>query len=221
MEFPITASEVSEKFYDMVGTIRNGYKCYYSVIPLQHQLKIVGTFNHLPNISTFTIELTPDFARRFVNEDLPALVHAMKESFYKFIRTSYKYTTPFEHHSSQTIFYSMTQTNIRMLETIPAKPSMRPPRLEIPDIPPTPAPLVIPSTSAKEEETISSNPPVFPEQGKIFTSDGKILMPPPPPPNLPPLPTLSSSFDVNLTSKRKRPLTPTDYISIPDGQDYQ
>ena len=170
--------------------------------------KIVGTFNCLPNLSTFHIDLVLQFLRKYMDEDMPALVTSMKDSFYKFIRNSYKYTTPFEHHTSQTVFYSMTQTNIRMLETVQFHRHINL-QVEIPDGPSTS------NEPDNSQEGILQTAPILSSQGQLHTSDGKILMPPPMYPH-PPL----TPFDITFTSNKKRSLSPTEYLNTTHGKDY-
>ena len=71
MEKLINADEISEKLYYMVGNLKKGYTCHFTVVPLHNQFKIVGIFKHMPNMSTFTIDIVLEFARKTVNEDLP------------------------------------------------------------------------------------------------------------------------------------------------------
>ena len=71
-----------------------------------------------PYISTFTIDFTPDIPRRFVDCELPALVLSIKNSFYSFMQSSHSYTTPYGHHTEQTVFYYLVQMHIKILETV-------------------------------------------------------------------------------------------------------
>ena len=93
-------------------------KIEFTVVQLTNQFKIIGIMTKSPDISTFTIDLQPDVPRRYIDGDMPSLVYALKDRFYKFIKNSHKFTTPFENHTDQTVFYFMTQLNIRILDTV-------------------------------------------------------------------------------------------------------
>ena len=169
MERLISADEISEKLYYMVGHLRKGYTCHFTVVPLHNQFKIVGAFKHMPNMSTFTIDIVLEFARKTVNEDLPSVLLTMKENFYKFIKTIYKYSAPFEQFTSQSSFYSTTQTNIRLLETV------QPPKEN-----PNPLlPLFEMGPSTSTQEGLLLNPPIMTTQTPIYPKSREPLLPPP------------------------------------------
>ena len=176
MRVPVTGSELSANFKHMIGTMRRGAKANYSVVCLHNQIKIIGIFQQYPDISSYTIDLTPDIARRFVENDLPSVVVSMKERFYKFARTSYKYTTPFEHHTAQTVFYIMTHTSIKILETVSCQQATRPSLLEF-------ATTQTTQDQMQEQDEIPT-PPILGPNTQLVTSDGQILMPSPPVPPL-------------------------------------
>ena len=206
MERLITADEISERLYYMVGHLKTGHTCHFTVVPLHNQFKIVGTFKNMPNMSTFTIDLVLEFARKTVDEDLPGVLLTMKENFYKFIKTIYKYSAPFEQFTSQSSFYSTTQTNIRLLETVlPPKENPNPllPLFE-----------VGPSTS---QEGLLLNPPIRTTQTPIYAQQSAPLMPPPK--QIPPLPPIIPRPYDPTTKRRKRPSSPSDFINI-DGTDH-
>ena len=115
---PVTLDELRMKFKLTLGVMKRGTKIEYTVVKLNNQFKITGIITLPPDVSTFTIDLTPDIPRRFIDADLLSLVYAIKDRFYKFQRNSYKYTTPFENHISQTVFYFMAQLNFRVLDTV-------------------------------------------------------------------------------------------------------
>ena len=115
---PVTLFELKLKFKKMIGLVEPHTKIEYSIIPFQDQFKIVGFIIKYPDISTFTLDLTANIPRRFINTEMPTLVESIKESFSKFTYSSYKYTTPFENHAHQTIFYCLMQSHIRVLETV-------------------------------------------------------------------------------------------------------
>ena len=115
---PVTLEEFRVKFKLTIGKMKKDTKIEYSVVQLHNQFKVVGLFTKAPYISTFTIDFTPDIPRRFVDCDLPALVLSIKNSFYSFMQSSQSYTTPYGHHTEQTVFYYLVQMHIKVLETV-------------------------------------------------------------------------------------------------------
>ena len=207
MERLITADEISEKLYYMVGHLKTGHTCHFTVVPLHNQFKIVGAFKNMPNMSTFTIDLVLEFARKTVNEDLPSVLLTMKEKFYKFINTIYKYSAPFEQFTSQSSFYSTTQTNIRLLETV-LPPKENPNPL---------LPLFEMGPSTSTQEGLLLNPPIMTTQTPIYPKPSAPLMPPPK--QTLPLPPITPRPYDPTTKRRKRPASPSDFINI-DGTDH-
>ena len=69
-------------------------------------------------MSSFTIDLMSGIPRQFIDKDLSPLLIRVKEDFQRFSRTNYQYTSPFEHHTTQTMFYSLLQIHFRVLETV-------------------------------------------------------------------------------------------------------
>ena len=102
---PVTLDEFRIKFKLTVGKMKKDTKIEYSIVQLHNQFKVVGLLTKSPYISTFTIDFTPDIVRRFVDCELPALVLSIKNSFYSFMQSSHSYTTPYGHHTEQTVFY--------------------------------------------------------------------------------------------------------------------
>ena len=123
---PVTLDEFRIKFKLTIGKMKKDTKIEYSIVQLHNQFKVVGLLTKSPYISTFTIDFTPDIARRFVDCELPALVLSIKNSFYSFMQSSHSYTTPYGHHTEQTVFYYLVQMNIKILETVNYIPQQAP-----------------------------------------------------------------------------------------------
>ena len=163
---------------------------------MHNQFKVVGLLTKSPYISTFTIDFTPDIVRRFVDCELPALVLSIKNSFYSFMQSSHSYTTPYGHHTEQTVFYYLVQMHIKILETV----------------------NYIPQQHAPFFNTIGVSSSLLPEHSNYAMPQPPTLtqlMPPPPPicpTPAPQLPTLFEEYDPDYSlsayNKRKK-YTPT------------
>ena len=195
---PVTLDEFRIKFKLTVGKMKKDTKIEYSIVQLHNQFKVVGLLTKSPYISTFTIDFTPDIARRFVDCELPALVLSIKNSFYSFMQSSHSYTTPYGHHTEQTVFYYLVQMHIKILETV----------------------NYIPQQQAPFFNTIGVSPSLLPEHTNYSMPQPPTLtqlMPPPPPicpTPVPQLPTLFEEYDPDYSlsttynNKRKK-YTPT------------
>ena len=195
---PVTLDEFRIKFKLTVGKMKKDTKIEYSIVQLHNQFKVVGLLTKSPYISTFTIDFTPDIARRFVDCDLPALVLTIKNSFYSFMQSSHNYTTPYGHHTEQTVFYYLVQMHIKILETI----------------------TYIPQHQAPFYNSLGVSPSLLPEHSNYPVPQPPTLtqlMPPPPCPTpVPQLQSLLEEYDPdyytsntsNYNSKRKK-YTPT------------
>ena len=115
---PVTLDDFRVKFKLTIGKMKKDTKIEYSIVQLHNQSKVVGLLTKSPYICTFTIDFTPDIPRRFVDCELPALVLSIKNSFYSFMQSSHSYTTPYGHHTEQTVFYYLVQMHIKILETV-------------------------------------------------------------------------------------------------------
>ena len=195
---PVTLEELRIKFKLTVGKMKKDTKIEYSIVQLHNQFKVVGLLTKSPYISTFTIDFTPDIARRFVDCELPALVLSIKNSFYSFMQSSHNYTTPYGHHTEQTVFYYLVQMHIKILETV----------------------NYIPQQQAPFFNTIGVSPSLLPEHSNYAMPQPPTLtqlMPPPPPicpTPVPQLPTIFEEYDPDYSlsatynNKRKK-YTPT------------
>ena len=169
----MTPAELSFKFRTIIGTMKRGAKGDFTVVPLPNQIKIIGFFNQHPDISSYVIEFAPDVARKFVDYDLPVVVAGMKDRFYKFSRQSYKYNVPYEHYTAQTVFYTMSQTCIKILETVSCHTKM--PRSSSMDIA-----TIQDTQDHMQEHNDLSSPPILVPNTPFITPEGQMLMPPPP-----------------------------------------
>ena len=195
---PVTLDEFRIKFKLTVGKMKKDTKIEYSIVQLHNQFKVVGLLTKSPYISTFTIDFTPDIVRRFVDCGLPALVLSIKNSFYSFMQSSHSYTTPYGHHTEQTVFYYSVQMHIKILETV----------------------NYIPQQQAPFFNTIGVSPSLLPEPTNYSMPQPPTLtqlMPPPPslcPTPAPQLPSIFEEYDpdysysTNYNNKRKK-YTPT------------
>ena len=195
---PVTLDEFRIKFKLTVGKMKKDTKIEYSIVQLHNQFKVVGLLTKSPYISTFTIDFTPDIVRRFVDCELPTLVLSIKNSFYSFMQSSHSYTTPYGHHTEQTVFYYLVQMHIKILETV----------------------NYIPQQQAPFFNTIGVSPSLLPEHTNYSMPQPPTLtqlMPPPPPicpTPVPQLPTLFEEYDPDYSlsttynNKRKK-YTPT------------
>ena len=118
MEIPLTAHEIRLKVQLMFGHREPLMTIKHTVVQLNDQFKIVGSFTKDSHISTFTLEMNTNVPRQFIDEDLHGVIQTMKKSFLHFLESSHKYTTPFHQHIQNTVFYHLNQVHFRVLETI-------------------------------------------------------------------------------------------------------
>ena len=118
MALPITLDEIRPQLKLMFLPMDRDMEVKYTMVHINNQFKIVGIFTSSTHISTFTLELQQNVPRQFIYEDLHNVIKFMKHSFQEFLATSHKYTTPFHHHTHNTIFYYLNQIHYRILETI-------------------------------------------------------------------------------------------------------
>ena len=118
MALPITLDEIRPQLKAMFLPLNNDMEVKYTLVHINNQFKIVGTFTASAHISTFTLDLQQNIPRQFIYEDLHNIIKYMKHSFQDFLATSHKYTTPFYHHTHNTIFYYLNQIHYRILETL-------------------------------------------------------------------------------------------------------
>ena len=118
MALPITLEEIRPQLKAMFLPLNNDMEVKYTLVHINNQFKIVGTFTSSAHISTFTLDLQQNIPRQFIYEDLHNIIKYMKHSFQDFLATSHKYTTPFYHHTHNTIFYYLNQIHYRILETL-------------------------------------------------------------------------------------------------------
>ena len=118
MALPITLDEIRPQLKAMFLPLNNDVEVKYTLVHINNQFKIVGTFTSSGHISTFTLDLQQNIPRQFIYEDLHNIIKYMKHSFQDFLATSHKYTTPFYHHTHNTIFYYLNQIHYRILETL-------------------------------------------------------------------------------------------------------
>ena len=118
MALPITLDEIRPQLKAMFLPLNNDMEVKYTLVHINNQFKIVGTFTSSGHISTFTLDLQQNIPRQFIYEDLHNIIKYMKHSFQDFLATSHKYTTPFYHHTHNTIFYYLNQIHYRILETL-------------------------------------------------------------------------------------------------------
>ena len=118
MALPITLDEIRPQLKAMFLPLNNDMEVKYTLVHINNQFKIVGTFTSSAHISTFTLDLQQNIPRQFIYEDLHNIIKYMKHSFQDFLATSHKYTTPFYHHTHNTIFYYLNQIHYRILETL-------------------------------------------------------------------------------------------------------
>lgn len=144
---PVTLEELKTKLKLMLGATTRDTKLEYTVVEISQQFKIIGVYTRFFDMSSFTIDLMSGIPRRFIDKDLSSLLIRVKEDFQRFTRTSYQYTSPFEHHTTQTMFYSLVQIHFRILETVqPATaqvPNIFPQTSQLPNLfqPQTPSDL--------------------------------------------------------------------------------
>ena len=95
MALPITLDEIRPQLKAMFLPLNNDMEVKYTLVHINNQFKIVGTFTSSAHISTFTLDLQQNIPRQFIYEDLHNIIKYMKHSFQDFLATSQKYTTPF------------------------------------------------------------------------------------------------------------------------------
>ena len=118
MALPITLDEIRPQLKLMFLPLDHDMEVKYTMVHINNQFKICGIFTSTAHISTFTLELQQNVPRQFIYKDLQNVIKFMKHSFQEFLATSHKYTTPFHHHTHNTIFYYLNQIHYRILETI-------------------------------------------------------------------------------------------------------
>ena len=160
---PVTLEELKTKLKLMLGATTRDTKLEYTVLEISQQFKIIGVYTRFFDMSSSTIDLMSGIPRQFIDKDLSPLLIRVKEDFQRFSRTSYQYTSPFEHHTTQTMFYSLLPIHFRVLETV------QPATAQIPNIFP------------------QSNPPPNLFQPQTPSDLTPLLPPPLPLPFFPPL----------------------------------
>ena len=68
--------------------LNNDMEVKYTLVHINNQFKIVGTFTSSGHISTFTLDLQQNIPRQFIYEDLHNIIKYMKHSFQDFLATS-------------------------------------------------------------------------------------------------------------------------------------
>ena len=111
----VTLEELKTKLKLMLGATTRDTKLEYTALEISQQFKIIGVYTRFFDMSSFTIDLMSGIPRQFIDKDLSPLLIRVKEDFQRFSRTSYQYTSPFEHHTTQTMFYSLLQIHFRVL----------------------------------------------------------------------------------------------------------
>ena len=151
---PVTLQELKTKLKLMLGATTRDTKLEYTVVEISQQFKIIGVYTKNFDMSSFTIDLMSGIPRRFIDKDLSPVLIRLKEDFQRFTRTSYQYTSPFEHHTTQTMFYSLFQIHFRILETV------QPATAQVPNIFTHSNPL----TNLFQPQTQPDLAPLFPPQ---------------------------------------------------------
>ena len=100
MALPITLDEIRPQLKAMFLPLNNDMEVKYTLVHINNQFKIVGTFTSSAHISTFTLDLQQNIPRQFIYEDLHNIIKYMKHSF------------------QDTIFYYLNQIHYRILETL-------------------------------------------------------------------------------------------------------
>ena len=188
---PVTLEELKTKLKLMLGATTKDIRLEFAVVEIAHQFKIIAIYTKQADRSTFTIDLVPGIPRRFIDGDLPNLLIRLRENFQRFTTTSYRYTTPFEYHTTQTVFYSLVQVHFKIQDTVPPPLPLYPHLLD------------------------QSHQLHIPPQPQHDTPDFPFLIPPQPPllQPLDPLPHVSQNIQPNADdpievcahiSKRKR-----------------
>ena len=185
---PVTLEELRCKFKKVIGFVQPGITLNYTIIPLHDHFKIVGYMAKGQDISTFTVDLTPNISRRFIDTDLASLIVLIKESFDKFVNTSHRYSFPFENYTFQNVFYCLMQIHFRILDTVPN---------------------LIQSQHLDQQFNFNPQYPL------IMTSQPtSYLPPPPPPPSM--LPTMLATLTPQTMSSTLPPLLPKPQTSNND-----
>ena len=84
MALPITLDEIRPQLKAMFLPLNNDMEVKYTLVHINNQFKIVGTFTSSGHISTFTLDLQQNIPRQFIYEDLHNIIKYMKHSFSRF-----------------------------------------------------------------------------------------------------------------------------------------
>ena len=133
MDTPATLQDIQLKLRLILTPLENTTLEYSVNETVPFQFKILGIYSRATDKASFTIDLIPGINKLFVYRDLPFLITKVRQDFEQFSRTTLPYSSPFEYHTTQTIFYNLVQIHFRIVDTIlPASTSSVPTQAHIP-----------------------------------------------------------------------------------------
>ena len=128
MDTPATLQDIQLKLRLILTSLENTTLEYSVIETLPFQFKILGIYSRGTDKASFTIDLIPDINKTFVYRDLPFLITKIRRDFEQFNTTTASYSSPFEYHTTQTIFFNLVQIHFRIVDKVlPPTPSFSTP----------------------------------------------------------------------------------------------
>ena len=128
MDTPATLQDIQLKFRLILTPLESTILEYSLIETLPFQFKILGIYSRGTDKASFTIDLIPGINKTFVYRDLPFLITKIRRDFEQFNTTTSPYSSPFEYHTTQTIFFNLVQIHFRIVDKVlPPTPSFSTP----------------------------------------------------------------------------------------------
>ena len=128
MDTPATLQDIQLKLRLILTPLESTALEYSVIETLPFQFKILGIYSRGTDKVSFTIDLIPGINKTFVYRDLPFLITKIRWDFEQFNTTTSPYSSPFEYHTTQTIFFNLVQIHFRIVDKVlPPTPSFSTP----------------------------------------------------------------------------------------------
>ena len=128
MDTPATLQDIQLKLRLILTPLESTTLEYSVIETLPFQFKILGIYSRGTDKASFTIDLIPGINKTFVYRDLPFLITKIRRDFEQFNTTTSPYSSPFEYHTTQTIFFNLVQIHFRIVDKVlPPTPSFSTP----------------------------------------------------------------------------------------------
>ena len=118
MDTPATIEDIRVKLRLILTPLESTTLEYSVIETVSFQFKILGIYSRDTDKASFTIDLIPGITKVFVYRDLPFLMRKIRQDFEQFITTTFPYSSPFEYHTTQTVFFNLVQIHFRIADTV-------------------------------------------------------------------------------------------------------